>query len=569
MQADLLSGIGGHRVVRELGSGGMGRVYLCHDDALDRPVAVKVLQPELLDNDEMRQRFLREARALARVVSPHVVTVYAVGEDTVVGPFVVMEFLEGHDLQQRLEKEGRVPWRDAVRITRDAVQGLMAAEAAGIVHRDIKPANLFDVGGKAKLTDFGLARQVQGSAAVTQAGLIVGTPAYLAPEVVKGNPATHQSDLYSLGATLFHLVAGRPPFVATSAIEVLVEASSKEAPPLSSLAPDCPPALEALVARMLKKVPDERPQGWQRLDDELKAVLDGAGAAGRTQSFGASLLASTPALSASPDTSSSTMPTMTMHMVPPSSSSPPAPAPAEQRPALVLEGPPPPERPAPLLALVTPKRTLAAGAVLVVVVALVARGGGADRLKRIDGGGAKEVALEIEQIPAAERTGDDLLVLGHAKLALGDRGAAFDLYRLAEKKGAVDDRLRATALESLDKKDDFGAVELLAGWPNGSIERDVESLLKGKAWWPRHHALEVLEARKAADDDHREAVALVDVAADSCFDRKVGVLALKKVGKTQEALDAVKRLSAEPLRNPCMLLEMPDAERAIQKRLAE
>src|SRR4051812_14580553 len=200
--------IGGYRVERELGSGGMGLVFLCRDEALDRRVAIKVLKGDLLDQGEMRSRFLREARALARVSSPHVVAVHAVGEDAVAGPFVVMEFLDGEDLAVRLKRDGRLPWREAVDITRDAVAGLKAAADVGIVHRDIKPANLFVVAGKAKLTDFGLAREIQGGAGVTQAGIVVGTPAYLAPEVIKGSVANHQSDLYSLGATLFHLVVG-------------------------------------------------------------------------------------------------------------------------------------------------------------------------------------------------------------------------------------------------------------------------------------------------------------------------------------------------------------------------
>ncbi|MBI1948792.1 MAG: protein kinase [Deltaproteobacteria bacterium] len=302
MTTELLPAIGGYQVERELGAGGMGRVYLATDAALQRKVALKVLLPELLEQSEMRQRFLREARALARVSSPHVVQVYAVGEDPVVGPFVVMEYLEGEDLQARLRREGRLPWASAVRYGKDAVQGLKAAEGAGIVHRDVKPANLFVVGERALITDFGLAREVKG-AGVTQAGLVVGTPAYLAPEVIRGNAATHQSDLYSLGATLFHLVAGRPPFTEESPLEVLATALRTDAPELRSLV-EVPPALSALVARMLAKDPAARPTGWDTLDAELTRLLelpaDAAPRAASTQLFGSLPASAAPPSSASP-----------------------------------------------------------------------------------------------------------------------------------------------------------------------------------------------------------------------------------------------------------------------------
>ncbi|HEY4222181.1 MAG TPA: protein kinase, partial [Myxococcota bacterium] len=216
--------------------------------------------------------------------SPHVVAVHAVGEDSAAGPFVVMEYLRGEDLHARLGRDGKLPWREAVQVARDAALGLRAAEGAGIVHRDIKPANLFIVDGKAKLTDFGLAREIEG-ASVTQAGLVVGTPAYLAPEVIKGAAATSKSDLYSLGATLFHLISGRPPFTAASPLEVVADAVRVEPPPLASVA-DVPVALSELVGRMLKKDPEQRPRSFEALDTELGHILEHNAPAPRTMQLG-------------------------------------------------------------------------------------------------------------------------------------------------------------------------------------------------------------------------------------------------------------------------------------------
>jgi serine/threonine protein kinase, bacterial len=829
MDAQLMASIGGYRVERELGAGGMGLVYLCRDDALDRLVAIKVLQPELCEQSEMRARFLREARALARVSSPHVVAVHAVGEDPVVGPFVVMEYLEGEDLLQRITREGRVPWRDAVRITRDAVQGLIAAEAAGIVHRDIKPANLFDVNGKAKLTDFGLARQIEGGANVTQAGLVVGTPAYLAPEVVKGAPASHQSDLYSLGATLFHLLSGRPPFTAESPLEVVAQAIREDPPAVTALAPETPPALGALVARMLKKTAADRPQGWVALDEELASSLGAADAApapaGRTAIFGALPAPATggpaapaPGPAPGPDRSLAsivssgvlevaaapsppqepalgTLPTMQMQLASPgptsgvndpsgaghvlgdgglSTGEQPAlriktaaltvmmtdiagytertsrvsreesarwlalhdallqpvfrafegkvvktlgdaflvtfPSPTDavlcacavqdrlwlynrghthgavkpedaihvrvalsagevrlhkgdifgepvnlaarlegigkpgevlltdavfatmntsevklaergeqqfkgiSRPVTVYaavpdevpagtEGSQPPfggralarvksgvvdelvsQAPqaiaraqaaaAPLLGsigrLASKRAFAAAGGVALIVIAFALLPGLGDRrLSRIDAGDAKAVAAEIEKIPPAERSGKDLLLLGHARHALENRKQAFSHYLSAAKKDVVDNRAKSAALSALEKKDADGAVDLLAAWPSSSIERELRDLLEGDSWWPRHHALAILDQRKALTDEQRMAVALKDVTADSCGDRRHGAMALKRVGKGEEALAAIKKLRADALGNACMMFDLASVEDAIKKRTEE
>ena len=270
--------IGGHRVFSVLGEGGMGKVYAAEDESLGRTVAIKVLLPSLAGDPEMRARFSREARAMARVSSPHVVTVFQVGahEDR---PFLVMEVLEGEDLSQLLKRAGKLSPAQSVAFTLEAIKGLKAAQEAGVIHRDVKPANLFVIGaggpdaGHVKLTDFGLARPLDGSSNLTQAGLVVGTPHYLAPELARGEDATVQSDIYALGATLFELLAGRPPFDAPSPMDV-VSAHLKEAPPDLRALADIPGPLADVVLRMLNKEPNSRYDDYDTLTAALQDALD-------------------------------------------------------------------------------------------------------------------------------------------------------------------------------------------------------------------------------------------------------------------------------------------------------
>ncbi len=173
------SSIGGFEVRRVLGQGGMGRVYGCWDKELEREVAIKVLLAELAVQDDMSQRFVREARAMAKILSPHVVVVHQVGTDEL-GPFLVMELLEGEDLSSLIKRQGALPLAQVIELTQQAIAGLKTAADAGLVHRDVKPENLFVTPAGVKLTDFGLARPLDGSENLTQAGLVVGSPHYLA-----------------------------------------------------------------------------------------------------------------------------------------------------------------------------------------------------------------------------------------------------------------------------------------------------------------------------------------------------------------------------------------------------
>ena len=271
-----VTSIGGLIVERVLGEGGMGRVLLCRDEALQRLVAVKTLLPELLADDGMRARFLREARALARLTSQNVVSVYAVGDDPDAGPYVVMELLEGEDVLALLHRQKRLDVGLAVKIACDACTGLTAAHDAGLLHRDVKPANLFiKKTGDVVLTDFGLAKEMPGkptsspptpgsvegipASQLTQQGVVVGTPAYLAPELARGQPPSVASDLYALGATLFHLIAGRPPFEGDAPLDVMSKAVLDPVPRLTVVAPAVPVAIADVVSMLLQKDPRDRP----------------------------------------------------------------------------------------------------------------------------------------------------------------------------------------------------------------------------------------------------------------------------------------------------------------------
>lgn len=264
----------------------MGRVYQCTDTGLGRQVAVKTLQPHLLDDAVMRERFVREARALARVKSSHVVTVHAIGEDAALGPYVVMERLVGEDLLSRLG-HGPLELDDLLAVARGVALGLKDAHAAGLLHRDIKPANLFLRGGRCSdvvITDFGLAKDwgqlpsgpgatdAVPASQLTSADVVVGTPAYLAPECARGRPASPASDLYALGATLFHLWTGQPPFAGDVPIEVLTRAVLEPAPRASTLRPETPAVVDDLLQALLEKTPEQRPDGAAAVLVRLDAI---------------------------------------------------------------------------------------------------------------------------------------------------------------------------------------------------------------------------------------------------------------------------------------------------------
>ncbi|NQT85606.1 protein kinase, partial [bacterium] len=255
-----------------LGRGGMGAVYKAHQESLGRDVAIKVLPKRLAENPDFVERFRREARSAAAIAHPNIIEVFAIGEHNG-HQYIAMECVEGETLSARLKREGKLPPADALEILKQVASALEAAHEKGILHRDIKPGNiLFTSRGRAKVADFGLAKQEGVDVSVTQTGASLGTPLYMPPEIARGQPADSRSDLYSLGATFYQALAGVPPFDGSTPAELIVQHIEKAAPPLQSLAPDASPALCRAVHKLLRKKPAERTQSAAELLTALERV---------------------------------------------------------------------------------------------------------------------------------------------------------------------------------------------------------------------------------------------------------------------------------------------------------
>jgi hypothetical protein len=261
-------------VMRILGRGGMGVVLEAFDSRLQRHVAIKVLDPELADDDVARQRFCREARAAAAVTHENVVAVHQVEKSGDEGlPYLVMQLINGETLEQRLAREKKLPVHEIVRIGMEAARGLAAAHAQGLIHRDIKPGNILlePPSGRVKLTDFGLARVID-DVKLTRTGFVSGTPMYMSPEQTMGENADARSDLFSLGAILYEMAAGQPPFGGNSALAILKQIAEAKHRPLREVAPDTPIWLAEMVDELLAKKPADRYQSATDLAEVLEYV---------------------------------------------------------------------------------------------------------------------------------------------------------------------------------------------------------------------------------------------------------------------------------------------------------
>jgi hypothetical protein len=272
---DELGRLGGYRVLRVLGAGGMGVVLEAADPKLGRHVAMKVMRPWTAGSSRSVERFLREARLAATVEHDHIVPIYLVGEENRV-PFIVMPFLKGEPLDARLRREGKLPIAEAVRIARDVAEGLAAAHEAGLVHRDVKPGNLWLEAprSRVKILDFGLARPGSDDTHLTHSGQIVGTPAYMAPEQGRGRPVDARTDLFSLGGVLYRMVTGRQPFNGPDTMSLLTALATDTPDDPRDHNPDVPPALAALIMRLLEKDPARRPQTAREVVDALSPAIE-------------------------------------------------------------------------------------------------------------------------------------------------------------------------------------------------------------------------------------------------------------------------------------------------------
>ncbi|MBA2225431.1 MAG: serine/threonine protein kinase [Gemmataceae bacterium] len=269
--------LGDYRLLRRLGYGGMGQVYLAEQLSLKREVALKLIRSDLQDTETARKRFQAEAEAVARLNHPNIVQIYQLGESDGFR-FMVLEYVEGRNLRHYLERKGPPDLAICLSIIRQVALALQRAHEVGIVHRDIKPENiLLTRKVEVKVADFGLSRffAPEGPALhLTQSGVTLGTPLYMSPEQVQGQPVDHRSDIYSFGVTCFHLLAGEPPFQGKTAFDVALKHVQEEPPPLSAFRPDLPPDLCAMVHKMMAKRPEQRYQSVREILRDLNRIRE-------------------------------------------------------------------------------------------------------------------------------------------------------------------------------------------------------------------------------------------------------------------------------------------------------
>jgi serine/threonine protein kinase len=269
--------VAGYRIEERIGRGGMGLVYRAQHLNLRRRAAIKIIAPELAEASGFRERFNREARIAAALQHPNIVTVYDAGEEDSV-LYLAMQYIEGSDLSTVLRNQGRLrPYR-ALDVCRQVAAALDAAHSQGLIHRDVKPANVLIEGRTAFLTDFGLTKRIEGTQTqLTKAGDVVGTIHYVAPEQIEGGRVDARTDIYSLGCLVYHCLSGELPFARDTDVAVIYAHLSEEPPRITSVRPELPGGLDAVIAKALEKAPERRFQTCADLMSAARAVIDAAG----------------------------------------------------------------------------------------------------------------------------------------------------------------------------------------------------------------------------------------------------------------------------------------------------
>ncbi|MDI1449699.1 serine/threonine-protein kinase [Polyangium sp. 6x1] len=277
--------VGEYRIEGKLGEGGFGAVYRAVHPVIGKAAAIKVLSREFSANPQIVSRFVAEARAVNQIRHRNIIDIFSFGVLDDGRQYYVMELLEGLTLDAYLRKRGRIPPAEAIPILAKVARALDAAHAAGIAHRDLKPENIFlvydeDTGLFPKLLDFGIAKLLGDSSGAhhkTRTGMAMGTPLYMSPEQCRGKNVDHRTDIYSFGIVAHELMTGRLPFEAEDTIDLLVKQTSAPAPPMSTVCPDLPAALDAPVLQMLEKDPARRPRTVGEAIEAIAAAARGAG----------------------------------------------------------------------------------------------------------------------------------------------------------------------------------------------------------------------------------------------------------------------------------------------------